>query len=852
MDINQLESLVNSYQQAQPETMQELEPGLQAERRMLAETFLNASEEESKTLYEGEEGKRFQLLSRAEVQYIQRDTGGEGLAVRILQTWHKEKKPGILPAAMLILQPRELPLPAHFTEVPEWLRVSYADFLLTYPRVFSRIGEADQFAVFFASVVDLFHRCLVSDKDFAGSEEIRNAFFHKANFIQFYFNEKDLCRTYRQRAEIMEFWALRQNAPLAHLFPLRTPPARNEQPATGNPQPATHKIKVGILSSHFTPQTEVYLMLSYFDKMPGELCHVTLYSMSSSKHPLEEYCRSRVDDFVLLPDGAYPRKVDRIRADELDVLLVGTNTSAVTNPITVMAMFRMARIHVIVENSPVSTGFTHTDYYLSSMFNEPEEDAQTHYTERLHRVPGMLNYYAYHMDTDPRTVNITRPQLGIPDDAVVYFSGANFFKILPDLSNVWSWIFSQVQNSYLILMPFNPNWTKQYLSVPFVTRLKAQMESAGVDFGRVRILNRVPTRADVHGVMELCDIYLDSFPYAGACSLIDPLLVGLPIVCRAGRTMRGSLAAAMLKGAGLDDMIVSDAGEYVERAVELGRDAELRKHTRRHIQDTLSLHNPFFDTAACGVKTGAAFAEMVDRRHHAKIRLLRQKPDYLKEMIESLSARLFRENNHFFQNLAGTELVRMFLIPYFRSLPQDDKPGHLTDIAAASGQFAAPFLNIGWSADLIEPNPAYQAHLNGLAQQLPGRVRVFSQPDDLKNSDMIRIGTVQGADLNALLNYVLKALSPRMLMLEPGFPVSGFQFPVSDFQNYDSLILRYEADDHSEGSTGHRLKEVIFGDIPDNASGTLVFFPREDRIFLIMLIRLLEGFLPARERKLSL
>jgi len=831
MDITQLESLVNDYQQAQPDAMQKTEPILQAERKILAEAFLNAGDDEAKNRYTGEDGKRFQLLRRAGLQDLPRDAEGEKLTSRILQKWEQAKTPGILLAAILMLHPRELPLPGHFKDITDWLRQDYADFLLSHTGVFNRIGEADQFANFFAAAVELFHRSLISDETFAGADEIRNLFVYKANFIQFYFNEKNLRETYRRRAEIMENWALRQKAPLSHLFPLRQPVSSQQ------------KIKVGILSMHFMPQTEIYLLLSYFDRLPRETFHITLYSLRKSEHPLEEYCRSRTDNFVLLPEGAYPQRVDRIRNDDLDVLLIGTNTSAVTNPIAIMAMFRMARIHLIVENSPVSTGFTHTDYYLSSLFNEPDEEAQEHYTEELYRVPGMLNYYAYHLDTDPRTVNLTRAQLGIPDNAVIYFSGANFFKILPDLSNVWSWIFSQVQNSYLVLMPFNPNWTQRYLSVPFINRVKAQMEQMGVDFNsRVRILNRVPTRADVHGVMGLCDIYLDSFPYAGACSLIDPLTVGLPIVCRAGKTMRGSLAAAMLRGAGLEEMIVTDAGEYVERAVALGRDPILRERTRNHIRNTLARYNPFFDTAACGVKTGAAFADMTDRRRRSEIYLLRQEPEVLKDRIEDISARLVKRRNLFFRNLVDVELVRLLLVPYFKSLRDNERVSHITDAGAGYGQFSIPFINMGWTADLIESNPAYHAHLNALAQQLPGRVRLLSTADHSKPIDMLRIGSAAVADVGSFLSDCLSRFSPRVIMIET---VNERLSVISQMKTrgYDALFFRYEENGE------HRLTGIFSGQMADNKPGHLIFFRHDDTIFLVTAVRLLEDFLPACEKK---
>ncbi|MDM8524719.1 hypothetical protein QUF80_15230 [Desulfococcaceae bacterium HSG8] len=831
MDITQLESLITRYQQAQPDAMQEIEPALQAERKSLAETFLNASDGDARQYFDGLSGKQFHLLRRADLQDMQRDTEGEQLASRILQKWGSGGSPGALVAAMLMLQPREFPLPEHFADITDWLRKDYADFLLTSPGVFNRIGEADQFATFFAAAIDLFHRSLLPDETFPQIEDIHNLFIQKANFIQFYFNERNLRITYRQRAEILESWALKQKARLAHVFPLR------------HPQAEPRKIKVGILSAHFTPQTEIYLMLSYFDKLPREICSVTLYSLRRTEHPLEEYCRSRVDNFVLLPEGAYPQQVDRIRADDLDILLLGTNTSAVTNSITIMALFRMAKIHFIVENSPVSTGFTQTDYYVSSMFNEPHDHAQDYYTEQLYRVPGMLNYYAYHFDKDPRTVNISRSQLGIPEDAVIYFSGANFFKILPDLSNAWSWIFSQVPNSYLILMPFNPNWTKHYLSVPFVNRVRAHMESAGVDFSRIRILNRVPTRADVHAVMGLCDIYMDSFPYAGACSLIDPLMVGLPIVACAGRTSRSNFASAMLRGAGLEYMIAADPGEYVEKAVALGRNSELREHTRRHIQNTLSRYNPFFDTGACGAKMAAAFTDMLDRQRCSETRLLQESPEGLKKIAEKLSARL-ADGNLFFRNFADTELARLLFLPYFKSLWDNTGTPHLVDIGAGHGQFAVPFLSLGWTADISETNPAYQGNLNSLVQQLPGKVRLFSNseiPQGLNRIDMLRIGN---GDSDILMNHDFDRLPPRLIMLDTG-QASGFELRISTMKarGYHPVVFHYS------GTQDHQLTGITFGEIRQDAeSGSIIYFRQDDTIFLVTLVRALESFLPARCR----
>ena len=116
---------------------------------------------------------------------------------------------------------------------------------------------------------------------------------------------------------------------------------------------------------------------------------------------------------------------------------------------------------------------------------------------------------------------ISRAAHQIPQDAVLFFSAANFYKILPELSEEWFRIMAQVPNSYLMLMPFNPNWASEYPLVSFNERLREQAAAAGVGLDRIRLHPPVPTIAHLHRIIELADVYLDSFPFSGATSMFD-------------------------------------------------------------------------------------------------------------------------------------------------------------------------------------------------------------------------------------------------------------------------------------------------------------------------------------------
>jgi predicted O-linked N-acetylglucosamine transferase (SPINDLY family) len=52
------------------------------------------------------------------------------------------------------------------------------------------------------------------------------------------------------------------------------------------------------------------------------------------------------------------------------------------------------------------------------------------------------------------------------------------------------------------------------------------------------LLDTQANHEDVKTVLQLADIYLDSYPYAGANSMVDPLEVGLPTVVREGNNLR--------------------------------------------------------------------------------------------------------------------------------------------------------------------------------------------------------------------------------------------------------------------------------------------------------------------------
>jgi predicted O-linked N-acetylglucosamine transferase (SPINDLY family) len=90
------------------------------------------------------------------------------------------------------------------------------------------------------------------------------------------------------------------------------------------------------------------------------------------------------------------------------------------------------------------------------------------------------------------------------------------------------------------------------------------------------------------------DVALDPFPYGGATTSCEALVMGVPVVTLAGAGMVGRLSSSILSSAGLADWIALNEEEYVAIAVALAADGVRRKKKRLKLRQRV-LQSPLCD-----------------------------------------------------------------------------------------------------------------------------------------------------------------------------------------------------------------------------------------------------------------
>jgi len=471
-------------------------------------------------------------------------------------------------ALMLYRWAYQLRLPVTLEGIDQALLEPYVQFVIAGPAVFSDVGEADRYVPFMNSWLDYLHREILANPQAQRWAIVRSVFTRWGKFIPAYFNSVNVRPLYEKRGDIIEF-SLRQNGfPIDYQMP---------------PRPAGRKIRFGVLAAHYAPAPETFAALAVYEHLPADF-ETILYTLQPTGHRLEDYCRSKAAKFVALPQDM-AQQISRIREDDLDILFIATNVTAVLNQVCILAMHRLARHQTTSVGSVVTTGIRNMDSYLSGKLTEPDPEAQTHYREKLLLLDGPAHCFTYGSERGTATYRVNRQQLGIAAQQTVFASGANVFKILPELRELWATLLAQTPGSLLMLYPYGPNWSNVYAKKNFTDSFHAVLARHGVATNRLLVLDPTPTpnRDDIKEFLKLADIYLDSYPFGGSTSIVDPLEVGLPVVVQKGRFLRSAMSAALLEDLGLPELIAADAEGYLSIARRLARDSDWRQQMKTQV-----------------------------------------------------------------------------------------------------------------------------------------------------------------------------------------------------------------------------------------------------------------------------
>lgn len=497
-----------------------------------------------------------------------------------LSAMNNPADPVRLLVCMLYFRAHQIPLPRRLEEIPLWLQERFMQYVFAPPVLFNRIGEMEKYYEFLKSWMDYLHGEIVGGdsppRDWQPTQRARQAggeLLRFSNFLRLYSCKSDLREFHTRFSQTLDAIVSVAGISRDHAFGPR-PPERT-------------RIRLGILNRSYGPGAETTHTLPAFEYLDRSRFEIILYRLKSRDTPTDKYCDRLAEQVVILPE-TLGEGVNRIRADDLDVLLTGSNVTSAPNEIRLLMGHRLARIQCTLLASPHTTGMKNMDVFISGTLGE-SENPQEHYRERLEMLQGTGFCANYDCLPAPPPVAMTRQQMGIPQDAIVFMSGAGIFKLIPEVLRTFARILKQTPGSLLYLYPYSAAWSTSNDPIWQFQRLIARTTAElDLDAQRICITRGFRSRHDVVTFLKMGDVYLDSYFHSGCHTVVDALQAALPVVAMDGELQRQRQGAALLRELELPELIAADEEKYIAIATKLATDAERRRQLSQIIAEKMA------------------------------------------------------------------------------------------------------------------------------------------------------------------------------------------------------------------------------------------------------------------------
>jgi predicted O-linked N-acetylglucosamine transferase (SPINDLY family) len=287
----------------------------------------------------------------------------------------------------------------------------------------------------------------------------------------------------------------------------------------------------------------------------------------------------------------------QIYQDEIDILI---DLDSITFDLTSQVMAHKPAPVQATWLGWDASGIPAIDYYIADNYSIPEE-AQDYYSEKIWRLPEC---YISVDGFDIGVPDISRRELDISDDAIVYMSAQGGYKRHRDTVRLQMEILAAVPNSYFLIKGPSDNKAIQ----KYFEEIAAEV---GVSASQLRFLPQTLTGAVHRANLRIADIVLDTFPYNGATTTLEALWMEVPLITLVGKQFAARNSYTMLKNVGVEEGIAWTSEEYVQWGVKLGTDATLRQNVAWKLRQSKK-NAPLWNAKAFAKRMEDAYQQMWD------------------------------------------------------------------------------------------------------------------------------------------------------------------------------------------------------------------------------------------------
>jgi len=339
------------------------------------------------------------------------------------------------------------------------------------------------------------------------------------------------------------------------------------------------KIKIGYFSARFYDCATLHNMLDVFKNHNKEKFEIYAFN-----YGIEDSWTKKIKKYFNNFHNISNLTLEEIlKITEGNQLNIAVNLTGYTSNARDEIFYKkIAPIQINFLGYPGTLGDKIYDYILADETVIPENQ-ERFYSEKILRLPNC--YLPTQSNQIISKKKFDKKNLGIPENKFIFACFNNSYKITPDIFKCWMKILIKNQQSILWLLKSNDQNEKN---------LAKEAKREGVNPNRIFFANRVSVEEHIKR-MELIDLFLDTFPYNAHTTAREAIKMNVPVLTIKGKTFASRVASSILKTVGLEDLIVENLDDYIDKAIKLSNDKSEIKKIKEHLKEDHN-KNKLFDS----------------------------------------------------------------------------------------------------------------------------------------------------------------------------------------------------------------------------------------------------------------
>lgn len=390
-------------------------------------------------------------------------------------------------------------------------------------------------------------------------------------------------------------------------------------------------LRIGVVAQQLDESPAVLTLLPLLERLPGSRFALTVFVTNLRDSAIERQLKDR-GALITEMKGDPDELAQSLRDAALDVVVFVVDGRWLRNPVAELALRRAAPLQIVHDGTGFPTGLAESDLFIAS----PLAASMAGLVER----PALVSEGGFaaigELASGQPEEAWTRATIGVSEDAKVYGYIGDLTNIRPEVMELWAEILAQVPESHLVIVaPPVPGIRVDRFCANFCARLAAH----GVSGTRVGVFGDVILRTadERKACMGALDVLLVADPIETGEIACAALAAGRPVVALGHQP---GASAAILRAAGLDELIASDRESYRQLAARLIQDITWRRSVTERIEHAAPAALARYDSFAISEAFGGLVEAAYDQVAVSRKRFQSQRAVFTAEMPANVAAKL--------------------------------------------------------------------------------------------------------------------------------------------------------------------------------------------------------------------